>query len=269
MKHPLHSNLPINILLVNEYIASLLPPAFSFPHTPHDLRYAFTSPSHPLLPFVGTSEYDRRADKKVRIPAWCDRILWKVKGGERSARTGKAVKTPSMVRVTPLWYNRAELQSSDHKPVLGLFHCRLKRIIAERQSAVVQELLKKLDQYNNASIPRLAVTGNDIEFGKVHYGVRISPAEGWGGGQCVTSPWSNRTSLEPDWAVCWICPKLYWIWWERPFVLSTSPPPILDRAVACLISKPCMYTHVSVSLTRLRPEVVMVALVVCFVHDTI
>jgi phosphatidylinositol-bisphosphatase len=29
---------------------------------------------------AGTHHYDRRAEKKVRSPAWCDRVLWRTAG---------------------------------------------------------------------------------------------------------------------------------------------------------------------------------------------
>lgn len=35
--------------------------------------------------FPGTNNYDTRTEKKVRVPSWCDRILWRV--GKRSRKT--------------------------------------------------------------------------------------------------------------------------------------------------------------------------------------
>ena len=46
--------------------------------------------------------------EKARIPAWCDRILWK---GEN---------------LDQLVYTTAPLRFSDHRPVYALFHCTVK-----------------------------------------------------------------------------------------------------------------------------------------------
>ena len=53
----------------------------------------------------GTSKYDTRNEKKKRIPAWCDRILY---------RTNKNIEC-LRYRACP------NLISSDHKPISGLF----------------------------------------------------------------------------------------------------------------------------------------------------
>jgi hypothetical protein len=45
----------------------------------------------------GTEVYESRGDKKLRAPAWCDRVLWKVSKEEKSA-------------VTLLHYGRAEVR---------------------------------------------------------------------------------------------------------------------------------------------------------------
>lgn len=58
---------------------------------------------------VGTSEYDsREKGGKRRLPAWCDRIQWRVSSGREEECTQKL-------------YSRAELTLSDHKPVMALF----------------------------------------------------------------------------------------------------------------------------------------------------
>jgi hypothetical protein len=52
---------------------------------------------------VGTNYYD--TSEKSRIPAWCDRILWKGSN------------------IHQLHYDSACLQCSDHRPVWALFSC--------------------------------------------------------------------------------------------------------------------------------------------------
>ena len=46
----------------------------------------------------GTDIYESRGDKKLRAPAWCDRVLWKVSKEDKSA-------------VTLLHYGRAEVRT--------------------------------------------------------------------------------------------------------------------------------------------------------------
>ncbi|KAJ1428519.1 hypothetical protein B484DRAFT_67179 [Ochromonadaceae sp. CCMP2298] len=55
-------------------------------------------PTYKFIP--GTEEYDQRAEKKMRVPAWCDRVLW------RSHRN---------TDVSQLLYCSHPLRLSDHK----------------------------------------------------------------------------------------------------------------------------------------------------------
>lgn len=54
---------------------------------------------------IGKNEYD--TSEKSRVPAWCDRILWK---GANLRQTH---------------YNAADLRFSDHRPVCALFDCNI------------------------------------------------------------------------------------------------------------------------------------------------
>jgi endonuclease/exonuclease/phosphatase family metal-dependent hydrolase len=72
------------------------------------------------LAFAPTYKYDRRADtydssEKRRVPAWCDRVLWR---GER-------------VRVRS--YGRHEVRASDHRPVSAAFDVGVKRVDADKR----------------------------------------------------------------------------------------------------------------------------------------
>ena len=66
----------------------------------------------------GTDVYETRPEKKLRAPAWCDRVLW------RCERIG-------MVKLRT--YRSAPLDPSDHKPVSALFECELRSIVEEHQ----------------------------------------------------------------------------------------------------------------------------------------
>lgn len=129
----------------------------------------------PLLNFAptykyqpGTPLYERRPEKKLRCPAWCDRILWRA-------------KDPSQVRC--LTYRRAELCLSDHKPVASQLQAKVRMIIKEKRQEVAAEIHRLLDKLENDHHPKvqLEVPGaaalvpprppNTIDFGLVRYAV--------------------------------------------------------------------------------------------------
>jgi hypothetical protein len=67
---------------------------------------------------VGTDRYD--TSEKRRIPAWCDRILYR--------GTGDKLKQ--------IDYKRYEVKVSDHRPVSGLFQMRIKTIQSSKKVEV-------------------------------------------------------------------------------------------------------------------------------------
>lgn len=72
----------------------------------------------------GTFKYDTRAEKKLRAPAWCDRILWK---------TSHLIDPASIENIC---YFSAPMLLSDHIPVGALFNCQCRKIdIAKEKSA--------------------------------------------------------------------------------------------------------------------------------------
>jgi hypothetical protein len=70
-----------------------------------------------------SSQYD--SSDKGRIPAWCDRILW---------------RTEASHTVQNLHYKRYECTASDHRPVSAAFDVKVKRIDPERRAQVLQEV---------------------------------------------------------------------------------------------------------------------------------
>jgi hypothetical protein len=82
-----------------------------------------------LLNFAPTYKYDRRSDEydtseKRRVPAWCDRILWRS-------------REPS--RVQQLCYRRWEANVSDHRPISGGFRMTVKSVKPEHRMQVKLE----------------------------------------------------------------------------------------------------------------------------------
>ena len=92
-------------------------------------------------------------DKKKRFPAWCDRIQW----------TGEGVECEA--------YDCVSLNTSDHKPVYGLYRMPAKVVIAEKLEAVrtelVQQLLQELDERENDAMPKIDISPTTVIFGRV------------------------------------------------------------------------------------------------------
>jgi phosphatidylinositol-bisphosphatase len=103
------------------------PPAPSLPLTPR--RYIPTNQPNP-----GDREtdwYDDRPDKKMRCPAWCDRVLWRVQDG-------------CCETVKLLQYRRTDgIYISDHKPVNALLECQIKQIDREKREEILQSIVKQ------------------------------------------------------------------------------------------------------------------------------
>lgn len=99
----------------------------------------------------GTNKYERREDKKKRLPAWCDRIQWI---GED---------------ITQLFYRRAELMISDHKPVAALFEIKVKQVIEEKKKEVKASIGRQLDAWENQAIPKISHSPNTIKFESVYF----------------------------------------------------------------------------------------------------
>lgn len=73
------------------------------------------------LTFAPTYKYDRNSNtfdtsEKRRVPAWCDRVLWRSSEAER---------------VALLEYRRWEVNVSDHRPVSAVFRVTVKRVVPE------------------------------------------------------------------------------------------------------------------------------------------
>lgn len=68
--------------------------------------------------------------------------------------TSKSNKT--LLATQQLFYERAELQMSDHKPVMSLFRVNVKLFIKEKQMEIYQSLVRQLDAWENEQMPKVS-----------------------------------------------------------------------------------------------------------------
>jgi len=104
--------------------------------------------------------YEKRPEKKLRAPAWCDRILWR-------AITPQHVKQLSYACCQTL-------NVSDHKPVMSTFVTQVKDIVQERRISIHNELLRMLDTFDNSSMPILNLDRMSLDFGEIRYGSSLT-----------------------------------------------------------------------------------------------
>jgi hypothetical protein len=100
----------------------------------------------PIL-FDPTYKYDRGTDlydtsEKKRVPAWCDRILY---------------RAPSTL--TNVYYRRHEVRASDHRPISAGFTVPVKTIIQEKR----EQVKEKIKAEWQANMVRLS-QGNKVRY---------------------------------------------------------------------------------------------------------
>jgi hypothetical protein len=103
------------------------------------------------IEFPPTYKYNLNADaydssEKCRVPAWTDRILWRRRPDSGSTNEGSPTGSGSKNNFSGnagkcLYYGRADIRLSDHRPVSALFDIEVDRVVPKRLIETLKNVL--------------------------------------------------------------------------------------------------------------------------------
>ncbi|XP_014327713.1 type II inositol 1,4,5-trisphosphate 5-phosphatase isoform X1 [Xiphophorus maculatus] len=122
-----------------------------------DVEAVFVGFKEGEIDFQPTYKYDTGSDKwdtseKCRIPAWCDRILWKGKNIQQNH-----------------YKSHMDVRTSDHKPVSSLLIIGIKRVNPEAYKKTFEEIVRNIDKMENECIPSLSLSKREFHFKDVKF----------------------------------------------------------------------------------------------------
>jgi inositol polyphosphate 5-phosphatase INPP5B/F len=117
-------------------------------------------PSYKFI--IGTDTYDTRPDKKLRPPAWCDRILWRDQTLE------------GLGAVTAKSYRRSMLKTSDHKPVSATFVLETRMIDAARERLEYDRLLLTAGALRIGAKPEVEIGPLEFHVPRIRFMVSLA-----------------------------------------------------------------------------------------------
>lgn len=116
-----------------------------------------------------TDEYDRRPEKKVRCPSWCDRVLWRTTASQEQERLAFADPNDQFIsrvrsagssiscgpglplpceNIGLMCYSRGNSSISDHKPVYASLNVKTKRIDWAASEQMLLDVMQELCCYD-------------------------------------------------------------------------------------------------------------------------
>lgn len=130
--------------------------------------FAFVDFIEPPIAFPPTykylreaSLYDQRPEKKLRAPAWCDRVLYHLRDPPRPNQQNPVVITDyDAVRT---------ITGSDHKPVYLRSVCFVKKYDAERMVECQQKAKERLIAGESEGLLAVEVSSAECSFGPVAF----------------------------------------------------------------------------------------------------